>query len=423
MNILFIGHRTFYNKGCEAIVRTTVGMLRSIMRGVKFLVPSTDIARDSRRWPEAQGMGVVFIPDLTPRFNEIWKRAQRLRLVRNIKPDWPLPLNRTVRSALENADVVLSIGGDLYSLDYDFPSLLITLTQQAVSMKKPTVLWGASVGPFQSDKRLLSFMRSHLSRLSFIGARESLSLRYLLEDLGISCPVHLVADPAFMLEPQEVDVSDFWPKSCDGGVLGINISPHIERRLKSNGARNVFLNEMASFLKRISRATDLGFLLVPHVVPWDGSKIDNDEHLMRKLMRETGDIGGRLSIAPGHLNAPETKYVISRCRFFMGARTHSTIAAMSSGVPTISLAYSVKAEGINVDIFGHSEWVVPTRNLSHDHLGEVLDRLMDQEDLVREHLQRTIPETKRRAVLQAQLLRQILLPEGTKNKSLEDGRF
>ena len=44
------------------------------------------------------------------------------------------------------------------------------------------------------------------------------------------------------------------------------------------------------------------------------------------------------------------KNIISNCHYFMGARTHSTIAALSSYVPTISIAYSIKAFGINEEI-------------------------------------------------------------------------
>ena len=48
----------------------------------------------------------------------------------------------------------------------------------------------------------------------------------------------------------------------------------------------------------------------------------------------------------------ELKGFIARCRFFVGARTHATIAAYSSCIPTFSVGYSIKAKGIAQDIFG-----------------------------------------------------------------------
>ena len=44
--------------------------------------------------------------------------------------------------------------------------------------------------------------------------------------------------------------------------------------------------------------------------------------------------------------------IISKCRFFVVARTHATIAAYSTGVPTIVISYSVKSRGIARDLFG-----------------------------------------------------------------------
>ena len=56
--------------------------------------------------------------------------------------------------------------------------------------------------------------------------------------------------------------------------------------------------------------------------------------------------------------------MISQCRFFIGSRTHSVIAAYSSGVPTLALGYSIKSKGIAQDIFGEYE----TYAVSYTHL-------------------------------------------------------
>ena len=49
----------------------------------------------------------------------------------------------------------------------------------------------------------------------------------------------------------------------------------------------------------------------------------------------------------------------------MGARTHSTIAAYSSDVPTLVIGYSVKSRGIATDLFGSYEnYCLPVQELS-----------------------------------------------------------
>ena len=50
-------------------------------------------------------------------------------------------------------------------------------------------------------------------------------------------------------------------------------------------------------------------------------------------------------------NCMQLKYDISKCRFFVGARTHATIAAYSTCVPTLVVGYSVKSRGIARDLF------------------------------------------------------------------------
>ena len=58
------------------------------------------------------------------------------------------------------------------------------------------------------------------------------------------------------------------------------------------------------------------------------------------------------------LTAPQYKGYIARMRFFIGARTHATIAAYSNCVPTLVLGYSVKSKGIAKDLFGEEKLVI-----------------------------------------------------------------
>ncbi|MDO5124498.1 MAG: polysaccharide pyruvyl transferase family protein, partial [Eubacteriales bacterium] len=70
---------------------------------------------------------------------------------------------------------------------------------------------------------------------------------------------------------------------------------------------------------------------------------------------------GRVVLIKDH-NCEELKGYISRCRFFVGARTHATIAAYSTCVPTLVVGYSIKSKGIAKDLFGTFEkYVVPVQ--------------------------------------------------------------
>ena len=78
---------------------------------------------------------------------------------------------------------------------------------------------------------------------------------------------------------------------------------------------------------------------------------------------------------------------------FIGARTHATIAAYSSCVPTLVLGYSVKSRGIAKDLFGTEEhYVLPVQNLENaDDLAKAFCWMYNNENQVRTYLQEIMP--------------------------------
>src|SRR3546814_20975619 len=74
----FTGQRTFENRGCEAIVRSTVMMLNAVIGPCEILVPSDAIARDSRQWPYAERFDVRFVRAYVPPYTPSWTHLQRI---------------------------------------------------------------------------------------------------------------------------------------------------------------------------------------------------------------------------------------------------------------------------------------------------------------------------------------------------------
>ena len=88
------------------------------------------------------------------------------------------------------------------------------------------------------------------------------------------------------------------------------------------------------------------------------------------------------------------KYIISKCDLFIGARTHSTIAAYSTRIPTLVLGYSVKSRGIAKDIFGtYENYVLPVSDLDSDqYLVDGFKWLYNNQEDIRNRLDKRIPE-------------------------------
>lgn len=387
MRIYITGQNNFGNRGCEALVRSTVQVVREHLGDVEFLVPSLDAERDSRQWPDAAESGVRFVssPPLPGLFVNWSRVCTRLPFLTRLP--WPRyrPDPALLRD-IESSDIVLSIGGDSYSLDYDHASLFFYagIGELALRLGKPIILWGASIGPFSAIPGVEKQMLAHLRRFAALSVRESHSIHYLNEK-GAGANVVPVIDSAFAMAPQPVDLAPFWPAESPGGVLALNLSPVIERLRARNGEGELLLQEAANFIRSVVEARGVSVLLLPHVDPLDGSARNSDTATMNRILAETGDMGGRIRIVPAGMNAPQLKYIISRCRFLIAARTHATIAAFSTGVPTISIAYSVKAKGINRDLFGHERFVLDTREVSSQTLASALSLLENEETAIRQY--------------------------------------
>lgn len=393
--IYLTGQNNFGNRGCEALVRSTVELLRAQLGRVRVLVPSADIERDARQWPDAANYGVEWVESpAVPGSYINWDRLCR-RLPFMLGLNWPaFKPDARLAARLAECDAVLSIGGDNYSLDYDLASLFffVGIAEYAMGLGKPVLLWGASVGPFSAKPAVERQMAAHLRRLSLITIRESHSVAYL-KGIGVSDNVRQVTDSAFAMTPQPVDTAAFWPQAGEG-VIGLNLSPLIEKVRAQAGEPGVLLRESAAFVRRVLDSTQYSVLLVPHVAPLDGNATNNDEVYLASLMQAIGLQDGRVGIVPSGMNATQLKYIISQCRFFIGARTHATIAAMSTGVPCTSIAYSVKARGINRDLFGHEDFVLPTPEVSEASLWLHLNRLISQELQIKQLSQQKLPAWK-----------------------------
>ena len=190
-------------------------------------------------------------------------------------------------------------------------------------------------------------------------ARESLSFDALREAGVEEGSLFLLPDPAFAMEAEELPLPDgFVPD----GTVGINVSPLIEH-YRAEDAEGSVWDAFEALIDHVIRRTDLQVALIPHV-SWPSSDDRGPLSALYERFRETGRV-----VLVTDQTAPVLKGYIARCRFFVGARTHATIGAYSSGVPTLVAGYSVKSRGIARDLFGTDKDLV----LSRKQLDAILD--------------------------------------------------
>ena len=252
------------------------------------------------------------------------------------------------------------------------------------------VLWGASVGPFTNDPDFERRMRDHLMLFDLILARESETVAYLAS-LGIVDQVRLVADPAFVLKAERPACAAELMRFLNRRPIGLNLSPLVGRYRMDGGAS--WTAVVKACVDQLLKANVGPILLVPHVVLHG----DDDYAFLEDIRNLTEAGQDQLMIVPPNLRASEYKWVISKLRAFIGARTHATIAALSSNIPTISIGYSMKSSGINKDIFTSNRWVIPVQDVTPFSLVSKLKELTEVEVDVRELLVNRIPSMSMRA--------------------------
>lgn len=374
------GNGSLLNLGCDAILRSTVDLLRAEFGPCRIVHSPVSTYRD--RVAEERDPDVTHdVPRPIPRFG----LSRFTRLFRRIVlRQTAAHFEHHVRAAV----ATLAIGGDNYSLYYGIPTGFFQDNEVTLRLKKPLFLWGASVGPFTKEPAFERFAANALRRVTIICARETETVAYL-ESIGVRDNVRLVADPAFTLEaaaPKRCDVPD---EALKGNAIGLNFSPLLAK-YRTTG--RTWDEEAAECVDAVLRRIDAPVVLVPHVV----APHTDDRAFMERVRQRLPQHAGRLHLAALDYDCREIKWIIARMKAFAGARTHATIAAMSSGVPTLSIGYSIKARGINRDLFGHENWLIPADQLVPEAFAERIAQLIAADNDVRSYLAKALPAYKER---------------------------
>lgn len=391
--ILLFPHAATQNHGCEAIIHSTAGILakQGIDNDDLYLLHKNLEHDDVSSVEELYHILDFKIPSIK-RWSIKWAKYQIKSRASGCKYVTILDEFESFMKGNDKPDVMMFIGGDNYC--YGKPYGLYAIDKWAKSKHIPLVLWGCSVEETKDQE-----MIDDLEQFDLIIARESMTYEYLCKITDKK--VILYPDPAFTLQPEAVPTDIFEVKP---DTVGINISPMI---MDYECANNMAFQNYVNLVEYILSSTQLNIMLIPHVTV----ATTNDLIPLRKLY-EMYKNTGRVDIV-SDMKCTNLKYLISRCRYFIGARTHATIAAYSSNVPTLVVGYSVKAKGIAKDLFGtYDDYVLPVQSLnSENQLTEAFRWLENHEDTIRGHLEKIMPEYIERAYLAGAEIRKLYKDE------------
>lgn len=378
MKYAFYSHGGSQNHGCEAIVRTLSSM-------IKKEKPESYIKLYTFKKDEDERAGFPLIDEIeefdysvTPKNTSLSDKIKIALFSRQSqkKADefyFSIPCRNP---SLKKNDVYISVGGDNYC--YGDGHIAKAMNNTLRAMGKKTVLWGCSVG----EDDLSPDKIEDLKGFDLIVARETFTYDALIKN-GIDKNTFFYPDSAFLLPVDEKMNEAFEVKEH---TIGINISNFVYPR--NCDENHPAKKAVFSLIRYILDETDLNILLIPHVVRSIGTDYRKLEEIYNHFNCD------RIKLVSSEYTASQYKSIISRCEAFIGARTHATIAAYSTCVPTLVIGYSIKSKGIAKDIFGtYDGYVFPVEELSDgERFIEIFKEFYAKNSEIRKYLQNFMPD-------------------------------
>jgi len=436
------------NKGGEAINTATLESLREVIPDANFctfMLLSKDFAKK---------IGITIIPSkITYKFKpfslvtSFFSTCDVIRSYLWSCFKWDSLICNQKLKTISDADVVVHVGGDLYSDDYGLRTIIEHSKDFLMChyLGKPVAIYAESIGPFNSYISS-SISRFALNRVDLITVREGISRDNLLK-LGIrESKVHLTADPAFLFKPVSKEkVTELLKKegvvSGSNPIFGVttgntNFIRSAKKSRKMGILKSLFYlfqyllpekiflmmlplilnnksihsisssakssNEMSRIVDHCIENYNATVLLIPHVVPLKGAIFDD-----RKLLKEIYDRcrNKEKVILIGDYAGDELKGIIGSCDMFIGAKMHATIAATSQFVPTIAIAFGHKFYGV-FGLLGLEKYVCDS--FSVDNITQKIDEVWMNRSRIQDDLKEKMEHIREMSLMNALLVKKLL---------------
>jgi polysaccharide pyruvyl transferase CsaB len=284
---------------------------------------------------------------------------------------------------IEQLDLfVLGGGGILYDRDAEEYMREVFIANE---LNVPVILYAISAGPLTAESSRRAVRSAlNVSPPPVITVRDRLGYR-LLEDVGVAPEIHLTADPALLLEPEELSPDALKAEGVEferhlvgfsvrePGPAAPDIDPEEYYALLANAADFMVKRYDADVVFVPMEKTDVQH---SHAVVAHMQKADRAEILKRRYSpRQILDLMGRFEFA-------------------VGMRLHFLIFAALRATPFAALPYASKVTGLLEDL------QMPTPPLGSIGIGQLIARIdtsWDTRAEIRTKLQESVPPLRARA--------------------------
>lgn len=303
-------------------------------------------------------------------------RVQRAVAVRELARE-------EVRREIAPLDLFILGGGGIL---YDAKALTylreVTLAQE---LGVPVFVYAVSVGPLESAETRKAVQEA-MNRAAVLTVRDRQSQR-LLEEIGVSVPIHVTSDPALLLRPGPTAEDAFAAEglSTRERLIGISVREPGEAAPDLDVTHyHHLLANAADFMVDRYDATLLFVPMEPRVL--------DQQHSHAVISRMAN--ARRALVLKHDYSVAQVLSMMGHFEFALGMRLHFLIFAALQRVPFLPLPYSSKVTGF-IQEFGMT--MPPMQGTNAGQLLSYIDRAWDLRAQLRTRIDRHITELQARA--------------------------
>ncbi|MCL5071860.1 MAG: polysaccharide pyruvyl transferase family protein [Actinobacteria bacterium] len=376
-NILIINQADMLNKGDAAILSGTLKIVKKAFPKAKLVISSHTPKIDQPRvtYPVIQSFRFLknesnFLSFLNS--SQLLFSVLILHLTSSSAILQSSPLKKFIdKSLLEfiKADLIIHRGGDNLTEDYGIPYIYFESLLIAILLRKPTIVMGESIGPFTQriSKNLASKI---LNNIEVIVTRETLSVNNL-KQLNLTKPkIIILPDLAFSLAPSPLKNLSLFLKSekiknIKKPVFVISLSALIAKYaflgINNNQKVNQLMLALVKTINYLQKEYKASIVFLPHVI----GEGNDDRVISQEIVEKLRNRRKVYILNKEHSHEDYRLFLKTYADFFIGARMHANIAAVSVGIPTIAFSYSHKTDGIIGEMLGQKDSIIDLRKIKN----------------------------------------------------------
>jgi polysaccharide pyruvyl transferase CsaB len=289
---------------------------------------------------------------------------------------------KEIAPEIKKLDVfVLGGGGILYDRDAEIYLREVVLARE---LGVPVILYAISAGPLTTPAARRAVQQVLNSSAPVISVRDRQGYR-LLEDVGVTEEIHLTADPALLLEPEELPVEALHAEGVDLNrhLVGFSV------REPGPAAPDIDPEEYYALLANAADFIVERYDAEVVFVPMEKADVQHSHGVVAHMQNPE-----KAEILRRRYSPRQILDLMGRFDFAVGMRLHFLIFAAIRGTPFAALPYASKVTGL---LEGLGMDAPPLGSIGIGQLIATIDRSWDTRAEIRAKINVRLPALKSRA--------------------------